>query len=192
MNLQRHFQEIKKVFFPRWDRQDLWRVSSRSRRKVHGHCDPDLKVIEIVIQHSDPDERDKLIVHEICHAVAEMSHGKKWQDRMEKAARKADELGRGRLASLLREEIIGYQQSGSELEHAYNQIRDALNENPDLTFRQIARWLADQYGLLVSEVATSFRRAKKVFQEAKREALEEREMKRALIESSQESSECGK
>ena len=84
MNLQRHFREIKHLFFPRWDRQDTWRVSSRSRRKVHGHCDPERRVIEIVIQHSDPDERDKLFIHEICHAVAEMSHGKKWQDRMEK------------------------------------------------------------------------------------------------------------
>jgi hypothetical protein len=183
MNLQRHFQEIKKVFFSRWDRQDLWRVSSRSRRKVHGHCDPERRVIEIVIQHSDPDERDKLFIHEVCHAVAEMSHGKKWQDRMEKAARRADELGRQRLAQLIRQEIVGYQQAGTELENAYNEIRDALTMNPDLTFSQIARWLADQYGLLVSEVATSFRRAKKVFQEAKREALEEREMKRKFMES---------
>src|SRR5207244_858046 len=103
VNVRRHFQEIKTLFFSRWDRQNLWRISTRSRRKVHGHCDPERRVIEIVIHQSDPAERDKLLIHEICHAVADMSHGKKWQDRMEKAARRADELGRDRLAKLLRE-----------------------------------------------------------------------------------------
>lgn len=181
MNLTRHFQEIKDLFFSRWDRQDLWRVSSRSRRKVHGHCDPERKVIEIVVQHADPDERDRLFIHEASHAVAEMSHGKKWQQRMEKAARRAEELGRQRLAQLLREEIAGYQQSSIGLEHGYDQIRDALNEHPDLTFSQIKRWLADEFGLLVSEVATSFKRATKVFQEAKREAQEHRAMKERVL-----------
>lgn len=181
MNLQRHFQEIKRLFFSRWDRQDFWRVTSQSRRKVHGHCDPERKVIEIVVQHADPDERGRLFIHEICHAVSEMSHGKKWQQRMEKAARKADELGRQRLTQLIREEIAGYQRSSIGLKHGYNQIRDALNEHPDLTFSQIKRWLADEYGLLVAEVTTSFKRARKVFQEAKREAQEHRAMKERVL-----------
>lgn len=176
MNLQRHFQEIKHQFFPCWDRHDSWRVSSRSLRKVHGQCDPERNVIEIAVLHADPDERDRLFIHEISHAIAERGHGKKWQHRMEKAARRAEQLGRQRLSQLLREEIIGYQQPGSELEHAYNEIRDALHENPDLTFSQIKRYLADQYGLLVSEVGTKFRRAKKVFQEAKLEGIQHRQM----------------
>lgn len=100
---------------------------------------------------------------------------------MEKAARKADEVGRQGLAQLMREEIAGYQQSSIGLEHGYNQIRDALNEHPDLTFSQIKRWLADEYGLLVSEVTPSFKRARKVFQEAKREAQEHRAMKERVL-----------
>lgn len=72
------------------------------------------------------------------------------------------------------------------LEVAYNQIRDALNDYPDLTFPQIRRWLADQYGLLVSEVCTNFRRAKKVFQEAKRDAKEARALQAAWLKESGE------
>lgn len=183
MNIRQQFLEIKRLFFPRWDRHDLWRVSTRSRRRVHGHCDPERRVIEIVAQDSDQDEQDKLIIHEICHAVAlaDMGHGKKWQDRMEKAAKKADSLGRNRLAQILREEIAAYQQSPMSLEGVYNQIRDAIIDCPEATFPQIRRWLANEYGLLVSEVCKKFRRAEKVFEEAKRDALEERALSEAFF-----------
>jgi hypothetical protein len=88
--MRKHFLAIKRLFFPRWDPTNLWRISQRSRRNVHGFCDRDRRVIEIAIPHSDPDERDRLLIHEICHAVADMGHGKKWQARMEQAARLAD------------------------------------------------------------------------------------------------------
>jgi hypothetical protein len=138
-------------------------------------------MIEIVFQHSDPDERDKLIIHEVCHAVADMSHGKKWQDRMEKAAKRADALGRPRLAQLLRDEIIGYQQAPTSLEVVYNEIRDALADCPEATFPQIKRWLANEYGLLVSEVCKKFRRARKVYEDARRDAQQGRAFKQALL-----------
>jgi hypothetical protein len=36
MRVRQHFLQIKRLFFPRWDRQDLWGVSTRSRRRVLG------------------------------------------------------------------------------------------------------------------------------------------------------------
>jgi hypothetical protein len=183
MTIRRNFQDIKRLFFPRWDRQGRWQVSTRSRRTVHGHCDSERRVIEIVFQHADADERDKLIIHEICHDVADLGHGKKWQARMEQAAKRAEALGRHRLAQLLREEIVGYQQAPTSLEAAYNDIRDAISANPNLTFPQIKRWLAQEYGLLLSEVCNKFRRAAKVFQEVKREAQEHRALREAWLKS---------
>jgi hypothetical protein len=138
-------------------------------------------VIEIVSQHGDPDERDKLLIHEICHAVVDTGHGKKWLDRMEKAAKRADALGRSRLAEMLREEVVAYLEADGKPEQVYNEIRDALADNSSLTFLQIKRWLAGQYGLLVSEVCKMFRRAEKVFQEAKRDALEQRALREARL-----------
>ncbi len=178
MTLHHQFQQIKRLFFPRWDRQNLWRISTRSRRKVHGHCDSDRRVIEIVVQYADQDELDRLLVHEICHAVAAGGHGKVWQSRMEKAARRADELGRTRLAEMLRQEIVEYQESAVGVAEGYQTVQDWLTHNPALTLAQVKRSLANEYGLLTSEVSTTFKRLETVFAAAKREALEERVLKK--------------
>lgn len=42
-----------------------------SRRPVHGRCDPERKLIEIVVQHANPEKRDKHKIHEICHATVD-------------------------------------------------------------------------------------------------------------------------
>src|ERR1700681_2068403 len=118
-NVRRHFRDIKHLFFPRWDRQNVWRISTKSKRRVHGHCDVRRRVIEIVVQHADPDKRDGLLIHEICHAVANGNHGKEWQRRMEMAARQADDLGRIGLAKLLRQEIANYQEAEDATGEAY-------------------------------------------------------------------------
>ncbi len=178
--MREHFQGIKRLFFLRWDQQGLWRVSTTSRRRVHGHCDPDHRVIEIVVQHSDPDERDRLLIHEICHAVADLGHGVVWQRRMEKAAVRANELGRPRLAQLLREEVANYQERGVSLDDAYNSVEDWLMFEPDLTLQRIKRSLARMYGLLLSEVGMKFRRLEKVFHRAKQEGKEFRRRRTEL------------
>lgn len=185
MTLHYRFHEIKRLFFPRWDHEGQWRISTRSRRNVHGRCDPERRVIEIVLQYADQDEMDRLLIHEICHAVAAGGHGKVWQRRMEKAARRADEVGRAVLAKMLREEIVDYQQAGEGVEQAYQTIEDWVAHNPDLTLAQVKRSLADQYGLLASEVGTTFRRIEKVYSAAKREALEARAMKSAWLKEQQ-------
>ena len=181
MNLAHHFLEIKKLYFPRWDREELWRISTRSKRNVQGHCDPVRRVIEIVIQHDDLDERDQLLIHEICHAVAGGGHGKTWQSRMEKAAHKADEIGRPRLGDLLREEIVNYRTMGVGIEEAYQSIRDWVAHEPDITLMQVKRSMANQYGLLVTEVGAKFRRTEMVYRDAKRDALESKALKQQRL-----------
>lgn len=138
-------------------------------------------MIGIVVQYADPARRDRLLIHEVCHTVAGGGHGRTWQRRMEQAARRADELGRDRLARLLRDEIEGYQESWKPVDEAYGIVREWLTYNPGLTLAQVRRALADQYGLLVSEVGKTFRWFEKVFAEAKREALEARAMKAAWL-----------
>ena len=176
-NLQRDFGIIKSQFFPRWDRDDRWRISMNSRRRVHGHCDGTRRVIEIVVRHTDPDKRDGLLIHEICHAVAKGNHGKVWQRRMESAARRADDLGRHGLAKWLRQEVADYQNAEDVTEEAYRIVQDWLTCNPGLSLAQVKRSLADLYGLLVSEVGTTFKRLEKVYRAAKQDSLETRALK---------------
>jgi hypothetical protein len=127
-------------------------------------------VIEIVKQHGDSDERDTLLIHEICHAIAE-GHGRGWQDRMEKAAKRAVALRRQRLAGLIRQEIAGYQEATSTgMDEAYERIPEMLAGDPNLTLAQVKRLLADEFGLLATEVGTKhLKRTEKIYRQAKRE-----------------------
>ena len=186
MNLQHHFREIKQLYFPHWDRDHRWRISTKSRWQVHGHCDRERLIIEIVVQHADPDKRDGLLIHEICHAVAKGNHGKAWQRRMGKAARRAADLGRDGLARWLRQEIADYQEAEDVTEEAYQTVQRWLADDPDLTLTQVKLSLADLYGFLVSEVGTTFRRIEKVYRAAKQDAVEARALKAAWSKEDQQ------
>jgi hypothetical protein len=138
---------------------------------VEGYCDRQTRTIEIVVDHSDPDAADLLLIHEVCHAIATGSHGVVWQRRMERSARDAEVLGRTRLAELLRAEVAAYRNAGSATEDAYADIREAVRANPHLTLKQLKAWLGSEYCLLPCEVDGVFRRTGAVFREAKRDSL---------------------
>ena len=185
MSIRQEFLDIKSLYFPRWDRANLWRVSTKSKRRLLGHCDRDRMVIEIVARHADPDERGRLVIHEICHAVARGSHGKAWQGRMVRAARRADELGRSSLANMLRREVADYQLAVEGVEEAYQTVEDWLVDQQDLTLAQVKRSLADQYGLLLSEVCMKLKRIEKVYRQASRGAKEARRLREAWPKTSE-------
>lgn len=179
--LQRHWQAVLATFFPTWKAGKQWRCTPQTRRTAHGYCNLERRVVEMGLVSSDDDELDKLLIHEICHATASVGHVKKWQNRMSHAAAKARKLGRHRLAQLLDEEVRNYQESALTMDHAYQQVEDALTDNPDLTLAQIKQWLAKEYGLLIREVDKSFRRLRKVYDHARKDALEARQAKRQFV-----------
>lgn len=179
--MKQHFHEIKRLFFPRWDRQNEWKLRTTSARKCQGHCDRERKVIEIVARHSDPDDQDHLLIHEICHAVTRGFHGRAWQRRMEKAAERADELGRTRLASLLREEVVRRREQGEGIRLTYQLVREWVHSVPDVTLPQLENALAEESGVTVPELHQRLRRLEKVFREAKSDVLEARRMKAKLM-----------
>ena len=175
MNLQERFQRIKELFFPDWDQENLWLVdtsSERSERDGDGCCDHERRVIEIVCQSTDPNEQDLLLIHEICH-VFFPGHEKDWQDRMGKAARRADEIGQHQLAHLLRKEIDDYRRSPScskQEAHFYDNIRSAVEGIPDLTLPRPIALMADELRLDESEVCKIYPQTELVFREAKLDA----------------------
>ncbi len=64
------------------------------------------------------------------------------------------------MAQLLREEIVGYRESWKPVDEAYGIVQEWLTCNPDLTLAQVRRALADEYGLLVTEVGKEARAMK--------------------------------
>ena len=141
MKIRQHFLAIKRQFFPRWDRNDQWRITTRSTRNVDGRCDVVRRIIATVAQYDDAEKQDVLLIHEICHAVASTGYDKKWYARMGQAAARAAQLKRHRLAQLLREEVVDYQEKPEGKDQAYQSIENMLWLIPSLTRFQIKRQL---------------------------------------------------
>lgn len=102
-----------------------------------------------------------------------------WQ-RIACATVKARRVGRARLADLLGEAVANYRERGEPVTVAYGEVEDALLDNPDLTLAQVRRWLARLYGLRFGKVEQVFRRLRRVYEEARREELEARRLRRQV------------
>src|SRR5262249_46996395 len=143
MAARQDFKRVARDYFPRWHAWPRWRITTHPRRSSQGFCDDVRKVIEIRVARDDADEFDAVMIHEICHAVTSGDHGKAWQHRMLQAADRAEKLGRPRLAKLLRDQIekirtIGFRITASD---TYQQIHDAVFDQPNAKFRQVVAWI---------------------------------------------------
>ena len=177
------WDKVRQDFFPRWDRPGKWRLSLRKPiGRAMGQCCAETKTIRIGVWSSDPDERDLLLIHEICHAVAGGGHGLRWQRRMLRAAHRAGSLGRQALAALLAGEVEQYQQDGlSHYQQVYNQVEEAARSSPSVTYSALRRYLAGEYAVPVSEFDQQYRRAKRVFAEARQEQRRRSKLRAAMM-----------
>ena len=153
--LEQEYQNIRKLFFPRWDREGLWKVSSNLPEdgKVSsglGYCDPDNKIIHVM---TDSEGYSLTLAHEICHAVTTQSHEKKWFQRMMKANVVADQLGNNQLATEIREDADMFaaapRLSAAEVE---SRFCDAVIDAPGLDFESILRGVAVDLALSSEEL----------------------------------------
>src|SRR5262245_17872383 len=102
------WEQVRRDYFPRWDPEGEWRLSLRAVGKIHGLCEPEKKTVTVCVIHDDPDHRDCLLIHEICHVWGGGKHALGWQRRMTAAASRAQKLGRPQLAKLLEDEVKMY------------------------------------------------------------------------------------
>ena len=162
---------VRATFFPAWDRKRQWRfVRADDLDGSMGRCDRDKKKISIRNGISG-DDLTALLIHEIGHAVTGDGHGKRWSDRMEKAAIRAEKLGLGTVARLLREDIDGYKASlPVTASMVYDQIELAVFVNRSATLSQIVEFLRRDYGFTREQFLKRFRRTERVFDQAKRDA----------------------
>lgn len=168
------FQNIKRLFFPRWDQGDEWTLEEHD--DLHG-ADACCRIAEKKIQICSSEETlvqlEVLLLHEICHAVTNGRHGKLWSKRMEKAAVRAEQLDKHYLAAAINSEIqdhrTRYQACSAPL--FYGIVRDLVFLNyPGHTQEEILSAAGRAIGLSHEEVVANYPRAPRVVCSAQREA----------------------
>ena len=183
MNFSETIEYIRQTFFPHWDRRRRWQiVLVDDLDGAQGRCDRGARTISILDGMSGNDLL-ALLIHEIAHAASNDCHGRSWLNKMEEAANDADRLGQAALASLLRAQIAGYQDDFRvTAAMLYNEIENCVFEQPYISFSQVVDFLRRDYGLSQDDFLRRFRRAERVFEQAKQDARESAEKKAKLFE----------
>lgn len=104
--------------------------------------------------------RRAFLIHEICHDVGAANHNRKWAERMDRAATRADELDESEAAEILRSDIYSYAGAGalsdydlhSVLEYADELICSSLSMDYDMAVRRVARY----FGHSIAKVRRDF------------------------------------
>ena len=166
--LNKYFEFVRKVFFPRWDKDHQWGVKRVWHLPAQGRCDRASKNILLKDQPSQEDELCYLLIHEICHAVSSPYHGRHWQERMIKARDKASKIGRGELAKMIDEEVRAQRQIPKNIDReAYDLIYDVVTASPYIKFNNLIISVAKEYGMYPEEFRQRFKRCRKIFNQAK-------------------------
>lgn len=164
---------VRREFFPRWDPKRHWRVVNDSRREPGvGHCRSRSRQIAVNPDGLTYDEIVELLVHEVCHAVAVDNHSERWWSRMHKAADRATEMGLGQLASAIRENA-GQPEEESQISMraaaVYEEIRDAVDCQPECSYETIVRGAASSRGCFSEELEQDFPMCRRVYDASKRD-----------------------
>ena len=169
-SLNDEFHLLRRELFPRWRSGECWeaRYGYRSpETQEDGYCDKERRCIWIMpsAKRLAKVERERILVHEMCHAVAGLGHGERWQRRMRAAAEQAMKLGWSRLGELLVDETESYADvEDVSPEQIYRSIEDAVIDGAKP--EQVLRWVAKQNGLTLDELRRRYRRADKVVADA--------------------------
>ena len=175
--VRKMFQQVRKDFFPRWDRKHQWRLKVGQKyqgRAVDGYCDQEHRIIFIRRDHlnSSPTELETILIHEICHAVTPGSHGNPFIRRLEQAKTHAIGLEKNDLAQQLDGEIGKYLQarednSGSP-KYVYGMVEDILSDAGHLSYSKILRRIAQELASTPKEVERKYSRIRAVYEKTKK------------------------
>jgi hypothetical protein len=181
--LQAAWHQVCKDFFPRWHHGQFWRVKIDGTCPAHGQCEPRKRLVTVQYVSEESDQRDLLLIHEICHAVAGQGHKLRWQRRLEQAAARAGELGRDQLQALLVEELRVYR-AGLKVTAAmiYGDIQDAVAfaENKIPSYAALRALTACQYDMRPRELEKKYPRCRRVYDAAVRTRWQYDQVQRRL------------
>ena len=138
------FDLVGDALFPRWNRKP-WTVRVENPTLADGLCglcDWESKTIYLPPE-TVSDDRTRLLLtvtHEVCHAVTHSGHGKRFRERLRKAAKDAEKTELADLADLLRSEADFYEPQDDDphpLAYLYGLVDDTLIDHPEATWPQV-------------------------------------------------------
>ena len=166
MKIDTIFEEIRSLYFPRWDRQREWTVvfgCDQQCRRNTGFCDSAVKTIyldEQSLRNMSDAGRRAFLIHEICHDVGAASHNRKWAKRMEGSATRADELNEPEVAEIMRSDIYSYCEAGVLEDYSLHNVLDYIEEligiNASFDYHTVLRRIARYYGHSIAKVQRDF------------------------------------
>jgi hypothetical protein len=172
--LKKEFEYIRNTFFPQWDRKREWSIKRVWHLPSHGKYDNVSKRILIQFISGDRIDLYRLLIHEICHCVSDY-HGKRFLDRLLRAKLRANELGLKMVANAIQNDIDMCTKNREPFDNTYQMIEDAVMDIPNISWRNLLKYVARQRGRYPKEFLKRYKRAKKVFLSAKKFWKEERE-----------------
>jgi hypothetical protein len=158
------FEYIRSTFFPRRNRQHKWVAVQSKVRPNSGYCDTES--MRIRINPSVPNWRslDELMTHEITHAAISISHSKKFIERLEKTALKAEGIGRQDLVAEIRkncEECFLPVIPPLTTKSIRGDIEDIVRDNRNLVpFKELIAMIAEFHGMTCRELPKKFGKRK--------------------------------
>ncbi len=186
-------QQIRTVFFPRWDAKREWCIVEAEGDDlqfyggVHGRCEYKKKTITInwaVLARQSIDENRLLLIHEIAHAAVGGGHGKKWRSRMERAAQKAQSIGMHQLGTLVSNEVKIYREGDHRhiSEIVYEMIVNAVNDSErHIKFEDLFEWVSWQVAVVPDQLLKICKQARASYDKAVREKERVAKLKEAFI-----------
>lgn len=176
--LKKAFEYVRDTFFPKWDKNHHWKVRLNRLMPSGGRADPDTKAIVLSALPDDIDSLYMILIHEICHAVTQSGHTKKWTNRMINARDKAQELGLIILSNMLSEEINIYNDPSNvtnlSAQNVYERIRSfvlvAVLESKSHSYKKVIKNVAHSFGLYPEELEQLFIKCREVYKKALEEA----------------------
>ncbi len=172
--LQTTWLDVRKNFFPRFDRKGRWRARKGTFTSMlgeQGYCDDgQCRILvrpDLAAAHSD--DLTVTLIHELIHAVLQDgSHLRRFARRLEAARTRALRLGRRELAQRIRDEIHAYRPENAERVTAgavYTAMADLMSEHPPITFITAKKVLEQSYP---RAFLNRLRRLRRVFVETRK------------------------
>ena len=106
-----------------------------------------------------------MLVHEICHAVAGLGHGRKFCERVRKAARDANSAGERKLSELLESEADSYEETHSvTASEVYGIVESCVSGvGGSVSYLRIIQHLSSELGLTQEELEGRYKRLHRVY-----------------------------